>query len=1852
MGTQDSIDRRALLKEALAALDEMQAKLEASERTRREPIAIVGMSCRFPGGVDSAASLWALLRSGTDAVGEIPRDRWDADAYYDPSPSAPGKTYVREGGFLDSVDRFEPQFFGISPREANSLDPQQRLLLETAWEALEHAGQAPDRLTGTRTGVFVGITTADYGKLIDFSDPANADVYAATGNALNAAAGRIAFTLGLQGPCASVDTACSSSLVAIHLACQSLRTSESTMAIAGGVNVMLAPEPLVLFSKWGMIAKDARCKTFDAGADGFVRSEGCGVLVLKRLSDAVANRDHVLAVIAGSAVNQDGRSSGLTVPNGVAQQAVLRAALASAGLTPGQIDYVEAHGTGTQLGDPIEIEALAAAMGPGHTADAPLKVGSIKTNIGHAEAASGVAGVMKVVLALQHEEIPPHLHLNQLNPRIAWDRMPLSVPVTAAPWPRGKRPRFAGVSSFGFSGTNAHVIVGEAPAVAGTSSAFERPMHVLTLSARTEAARRSLAARYAERLSGEGSLADVCFTANTGRAHLSRRAAVVAATPAEARDALRAIGADSTVPGAVRGTLVGSDAPKIAFLFTGQGSQYAGMARSLFETQPTFRRALERCDELFRGTLAVPLIDLLYGCGDPARLDETANTQPALFAIEYALAELWRSWGVEPQAVLGHSIGEFPAACIAGVLTLEEAARLVATRGRLMQSLPGGGSMAAVFAEEARVAAAVAPFADRLSLAAVNGPSSVVISGAADAVDAVRKALGAEGIRSESLRVSHAFHSPLMNPILDEFEIAARGVRHAPPRIGLVSNLTGAFVKPGQIDAQYWRRHVASPVRFGASMQGLYDQGYRVFVEIGPMPTLATMAKRFLSGEDVRWLASLRQGRSDWSQLLESLSVLYVGGVGVDWEGFDGDYSRRRVALPTYPFERERCWVVPAERRGLRPVVGTPRAHPLLDAHAVLADERTHVWETEISTELLPYLADHCVQGLPVLPATAYAEMAVAAGAEVFGAAGGLRLKSIEYKRPLFLPPGTRASVQVLLELGSPEEATVRIFSRDTTRAGAPEPWTLHMSGTVVAGASAADAPDLHAARRRCTEEMTGAEFYALMAAKGNQWGPSFQGVRRLTRGEGEAVSELELPASIEPRSFERYLFHPAVADASGHVLVAAAPLQGDGSKIGAFVGGGIDEVRFHRPARGSRFVNYARIRPETSRGGHVLVGDVAVFDEAGQLVAETIGARLVYLEEEHVRSTDFTPDWLYEAQWRKAPRAVEAEPNQTTISEPWLILADRGGLGDAVAASLAKNGGRAILVRPGAAFREVDPDTYEARPGSAADFEAIVSAVAHGHAKACACVLHLWHLDHGVPSTAHDIDAGVDAGCGTTAAVVKALVRETWITMPRLWTVTRGAVPVDSSRPANPIQATAWGFGRALSLEHANLWGGLVDIEDTPILDAAESLVRELLEPDRERELAFAGGERYVARVRRAQPKPRAHAVSWTPDATYLISGGMGGLGLAVARWMVKQGARHLLLIGRTPLPSRSEWHRRRSGNNDARIEAILELESMGASVHPVTLDIADEASVRTLLARWEEEARPPIRGVVHAAGVAQYQPVVETDLESLRALVRPKAWGAWVLHEALGDRPLDFFVSFSSASTLLSSPLAAGYAAANSYLDAFAWMRRAMGRPALSVDWGLWSDVGMVARFQADTSRQHGQARTLTPAAGLEALHVLLNSDAVNTAVIPIAPGEWTAALPGLSALPLLSELDPAAHTSTTPIADSARWTRSRFQGISEDERPAVVRLYLLDTVAAVLGLRLEQMDENQPITAMGLDSLMAVEIKNRIEMDTGVSVPIVELLQGQTVEGLIRTVSTGMPLAGAVASAAAQAVEEGEI
>ncbi|BBZ66357.1 putative polyketide synthase [Mycolicibacterium insubricum] len=1414
-----------LLGEVLGLSDQKTAPVAAAVTTRTdEPIAIVGLSCRFPGAPNPEA-FWELLSGGVDAIREVPEDRFDIDEFYDPDPETPGKTYTRFGGFLDGIDGFDPEFFGISPREAVWIEPQQRLILETVWEGLERAGYSPASLRGSRTGVFTGVAANEYAHLLSAESIEKIEPYFITGNALNAISGRVAFALGFEGPAVAVDTACSSSLVAVHQACLALRSGDCDMAVAGGVNVLLSPVTVIAASRARMLSPVGKCKTFDASADGYVRSEGCGVLVLKRLSDAIRDGDRVQAVIPATAVNQDGASSGLTVPNGGAQQRLINATLARAGLSGGDVDYLEAHGTGTPLGDPIEVQAAAAAYGASRDADRPLLMGSVKTNIGHTESASGAAGLIKVVLSLQHSELPASLHFATPSPHIPWDSLPVKVVDTAMPWEHTDRPRRAGVSSFGFTGTNAHVIIEEAPAPAVAEEPSDepvtvpqqRPVDVLPLSARTPEALAALAQRYGTWLAEhpDADLAEVCRNAGIGRSHFEHRAALVVESIADARAGLADLAEDRQRRGVLRGDHI--NPPATAWLFTGQGSQYPGMGRELFDVEPVFADTVRRCAEATDGMLPHPLLEVMFSTdreiADLVR--HTSFAQPALFAVEMGLARLWQSWGITPDVVLGHSVGQYAAACVAGVFSLEDGARLMAERGRLFGSLPEGGRMVAVFTDPSHVEAIAGDF-PHVSVAAYNGPNTV-LSGPGEDLEQVVARFAEDAVRCTWLDTSHAFHSELLEPVLDEFEAYAGTLEFAAPTLPLVCNRTGA-VLTGQtpLDAGYWRKHSRQPVQFAESVRTAAALDCSVLMEIGPQPVLTSAAVQVWPEHlaPPRAIVSLRKGVPDQLQIADALAGVYVSGHRPD---FAAVYHRtgRRLELPTYPFQHRRFW---PRTSGVVSMGSEGQASGILGNAKDLASGDS-VFTSRLSVKSQPWLSDHVIYGTVVVPGATYAAMALAA----VGAPA--RVTEVFFYEPIILPE--KSSREVQLTLHPSDEAGGRRFQVHSRPFGDKDAdWSLNADGTVVVGIEA-PADDEPATEPESVEEisermerMRPQDLFETFSDMELMWGPNWSGsLKSLWLGEGEALGDISVGEELA-ENLGAEPMHPVLMDLCTGVAFPAFPalLAAEQGVNDLFLPLRYGQVSL-REKMPRRF--YCRAKWHTSElNAETQVFDLDFLDRDGNLLG---GIREFTVKraprEALLRGLggDATR-LLYTLGWHEVP--PPAEPGQ--IDGTWLIAGSE---------ALARLVPSCIPLPRGA-----DTELLGAQLVSAAERGVPFAGV-------------VWHA---APAAADESEqqaqARLDAEIANLLSAVHTVSGGKAKLPGGLWIVTERAVACESGEPVDPVQAALWGLGRTTINEEPALRAKLVDCDGSP--EAVTALAGLLATPVNEPEIAVRQGKLLASRL------------------------------------------------------------------------------------------------------------------------------------------------------------------------------------------------------------------------------------------------------------------------------------------------------------------------------------------------------------------------------------------------------------------
>ena len=1797
------------LEEADREIEALRARLAIHEGNGTEPIAIVGIGCRFPGGANSAETFWELLLSGIDAIGPIPADRGEMGAA--PDSTFNGNGHSRDGAFLENVSGFDHDFFGIAPSEAIHMDPQQRLLLETSWEALEHAGIAADQLRGSKTGVFVGAIYADYLiRQLREGGLENINAYYGTGNTLSAMAGRLSYHFGFRGPSIAVDTACSTSLVTVHMACTAIRNGECDMALAGGVNLILTPEPMINVAKARMMSPSGRCRTFDAGADGYVRGEGAGVVVLKRLSQAQAAGDRILGLIRGSAVNHDGRSNGLTAPSRQAQAALLREAAEAAGVEPSAVGYIECHGTGTPLGDPIEVGAIVDAFLEGRDSAKPLLLGAVKTNYGHLEGAAGICGLIKTALVLRHGEIPANLHFEKLNPYIRATGRPLLFPHERVAWIREDEARIGGVSSFGLLGTNAHVVL---QAFDGAERATQESgeQRILALSARTLAALKVMIEDYLEitTVRPDVSLADLCHTANAGRSHFEQRFYATGNSVAQLRENLRARLHELTHSTA-RSGISSTTKPKVAFLFTGQGSQYAGMGNSLYSAEPAFRSALDRCSEILGPIGGHELISVIHGESD-GQLGQTAFTQPALFALAYSLCELLASWGIQPAVVLGHSVGEYVAACRAGIFSLEDGLRLCAARGRLMQALPLNGGMAAVRAPQHVVEEALRSYPDTLALAALNAPSEVVISGRKDHLDAALAKLAADGYNARTLQVSHAFHSPLMRPLMAEFERVLNTVTFYPAECAILSNVTGREAAEEEMScAAYWLEHVLAPVQFESSVRTLETQGCDFLLEVGPQRVLANLVSRILPDASWKVASSLQPGSDDIARMLSALGELYASGCSVTWAEVERNRPGRTITLPTYPFQRRKIWfeiapeqaVLQRARRALpapKPAMAEPstklrfslmffaatqkvsdtdKYRLVLDAarfgdandfHSVWVPERhfsdmgslypnAAVLHAALARETvnIRLMAGSVVVPLhhPVRIAEEWAMVDNLSNGRV-----GISFASGWNPNDFALAPGNYEGrrellysgadmvrrlwrgehVEVSNGVGSKIEVSVlptpiqKELPFWLTAAGAPISFQKagELGANLLTHLLDQDVEDLAEKIRLYRESR---------ALHGHD--PAAGIVTIMVHTSVGADAEATRQAIKQP--FCEYL------KASRNLLSGLAQSRGQEINIDSLSEPDLDQLTaflFERFSKTRALIGSPEsCQPLLRSLADAGVNEIASLLDFGQSPEASL-AGLPWLNQLRLQGANIevatakptdkgagavrpkaalAADAYYEVDWRPLAQAP-VEHQQATGR--WLIFADASNLANHLAELLGAD--RAVIIRKGIRFPDFETNEFWL-PDLSMNGVAAVLGVTEMDYPAVEGVVYLWPLD---ANSAGDETAESLMSC---QSLVVEGARQMLQTLAELlpekglalhW-VTQGAVllPGDGHK-LSLGQSTLSGFARVLRHEYPQWTSAQFDLDPAGTSEANSHVLFTLLHASKgEDRIALRGGRAFGERMVRSEAQIGAAPVHrCNPNGGYLITGGLGGVGLKMAEWLAAQGVKELLLLGR-------------SEPRLAARQCIEAIEAQGTRVTVAQADISGEASLADAIQSWKlRTGGVAIRGVMHTAGIWQDSRIANMDAASLAKVLLPKVAGVWNLERVLGNEPLDLFVSFSSLSSLLPANGQANYAAANAFLDAHARWRKAQGKPALSINWGPWSEVGFGATEAG--LRAHERLETfgmfrISPDEGLSALETLLARDTGMAAVAKVDWHKLCQVDPELARLPMLSELTERAHANAT--------------------------------------------------------------------------------------------------------------------
>lgn len=2093
-----------------------QTVISSQTRTNQEPIAIVGIGCRFPQAA-TPADFWQLLVNSKDAITEVPPERWDPSVFFDTNPEQPGKMNTVWGGFLNGVDQFDPGFFGISPREAMRMDPQQRILLEVVWEALADAGIPPSHLTGSQTGVFIGIANNEYGR-IQLNQPHLIDAYTGTSNALSIAANRISYLLDLHGPSVAVDTACSASLVAVHLACRSLQNGESTLAIAGGVNLILSPEITIYFSKAGLMAPDGRCKTFDARADGYVRSEGAGIVILKPLSQALADNDPIYALIHGSAVGHDGRTNGLLAPNPQAQASLLRAAYANANISPAQIQYVETHGTGTLLGDMVEAKALAEVIGAEHPTTQPCRLGAVKTNTGHLEAAAGIAGLIKTALSLKHRQLPPNLHFQQPNPHIDFDAMGLQVQTTLSTWPDPHQLCMAGVSAFGFGGTGAHVVLGEAPPES-PREASPRSLYVLPISAHNQTALSELAHAYHPILT-DSDLPHICYTAAVRRDHDEARLALVGASATDLQTALTAFLNHQRHPGMCQAFVqLPPNQRKLVFVFPGQGGQWLGMGRHLLMHEPVFQTAIAACEAAMRSHVDWSLQEMLL-TDDDTRLHDIDIVQPAIFAIQVALAALWKSWGIQPDAVVGHSMGEVAAATVAGALTLEDAAHVICHRSRLLREIRGQGAMAIVELSVEEAEAAIADYTGQVSIAASNGPRTTVLAGTTKVITIILAHLEAQSIFCRQVKVDVASHSPQVDAMLSQLQTALVALAPTPPTLPFYSTVTTSVVTDAVLDAGYWARNLREPVAFFPTLQRLIAAGHTIFMEISPHPVLANDVQQTLqaSAQPGIVLPSMQRDEDEQTVLLNSLGHLHAHGISVDWQAFY-PYKGRCITLPSYLWQRESYWL--AGKPGQAPAQVTSDRILQSAVH-----DKTWFWETTVSPQTHPYLADHQVENAMVLPTAVYIDWMLAAVKAVTTSTAVPILRNLTLKQPLILSAAETSAIQVVITAAAQETYACSVLSRPVE---STKPWqeqaAAHIQWDMSADAPHVDQPPV-TTPDQYQHEIPASDYYAALSTHGLQYGPTFQGIAQVRQGVSIATAILASTHPWQPG----IIISPTLLDACLQTLGAALI---DVIAETTFLPTALAQLTIYaQPQTGSKLQVYAHCTSSSDDKG-TQEGDVWLLDETGKVLWAVRGLRL-----QAVRSKQISADWLYTLTW-------QAAPTQPTISAStpgsWIICGQpEGHTAVGLQNLLTTHDHACLFVVPGDTNISLAQNQYQVNTAVPHHIHQLITTLLAN--KPCHGIIYLWE------SSASDTFEDQTQHLTAVLHLVQALAKIE--TPPPLWLVTHQAQVVTAPASITAChQATLWGLGRTLLHEHPELHPRLIDLSTVPSTTELENLYRELQSQNTENQIVLRESQRFVARLIPARapeasasatksaraghletvhaqangetpfyldihgtnaigdwtwrttirrppstgeveirvkavglnfsdvlktlgvypgtspevhtigvecagevvaignnvtmfqvgdavmalapcqfgnfvtvdahlvaPKPAhlsfneaagipiafltahyalyhlgrltagervlihsasggvglaavqlAHragatvfATAGTPDkrdflhtlgiplvmdsrssafadeimdfttgsgvdvilnslpgeaitaglsclgsygrflelgkkdiyensqwgmapfrknlaffaidlerllseraeqmgqmlreigdlfaaqtlqplptttypvsqveeafrymaqaqhtgkivltlteadplellptsddtpafradATYLITGGFGGIGLELAHWLAAQGARHLALVGR------------HGAYTPAQQEAMTRLAQNGVTVRPFTADVTQAAEITAVL----DQARhtmPPLHGVIHAAGILDDALLLQLTSAQLAQVMAPKVLGAWHLHQATQDDPLDFFILFSSAASVLGSPGQAHYAAGNAFLDALAYLRHHTGQVGTSISWGPWSQVGLAAAQANRGNRLALQGiASLSPQQGIAALQQVLAQPHPHVAVIPFRHTVWNQFYPQTAVAPLFHDWKQEHPTS----APKSHFRETLRAATTDTHRHLLLETYLQEQIAHVLRAKPENIDIHKPFDAFGLDSLMGLEIRNRLEGD----------------------------------------------
>ena len=1785
------------------------------ENDDQDDVAIVGISCRFPGGANSPEEYWNVLINGINGICDMPEDRWDVNKFYSDAKDEPGKMYSKKGGFLNvPIDQFDRKFFNISPKEAKQLDPQQRLLLELTWEAFENGGINIAQHYGSNTGVYIGIAGEEYSFAhYKSGDLSKIDPYSLTGTTFSTACGRISYTFGFEGPSFCVDTACSSSLTALHLASKAVKSGEIDTAVVGAVNLMISPAVHVCFSKLEAISVDGQSKSFDATANGYGRGEGGGILILKRLRDAIKDSDNILGIVKGTAINQDGKSNGLTAPNGLAQEKVIMKALQDAGLSHSDVDYLEMHGTGTKLGDPIEVKAVVNTYGQDRAMEDPIQIGSVKSNIGHLEAAAGLAGIIKVLLAFKNEVIPANLNFNVPNPFIPWEKSPISVVSANKSWKKGDRIRRVGLNGFGFGGSNAHIILEEPPKkellhkLEDTNS-----LSIIKISAKSDHSLHENIKANVAYLKNNPDIAikDYARTNNIGKVDFSCRFTVSGNNRDQIIERLQAYLDTNNRVGISSSNHDKSDIQqnkRIVFLFTGQGSQYLGMGKELYDHNLAFKLAFDECDRLFKPYVEKSLADLIYSNQYSSKdIERTFYAQPLIFAIEYALLKFWESIGVTPETVLGHSIGEYAAAVAASILRLEDAVKLVALRGRLMDSAPGEGAMSAIYANKATVEALLKGYENKVSIALHNAEQNIVISGDKDAVEEVSKKAEIDDINVFRLHVSHAFHSHLMAPILDEFRLAAKNdVEVRSSQIDYISATLGRALEKGELlDANYWTDHIKDPVEFYHALSQLKDEKNTIFVEIGPNRTLCSLGKLILDEEKVL-INSLGMKKNSWEQIMFCLGELYCQGVSIKWKELEphSNHEHIRVALPTYVFDRESYWMQPVcshednvkttANNDYKSLIGQRINTPYF--------KNGTMYQSNYTRETPFFMQEHIIFDTAIAPAAAHMSMLISI-AKDFRQPSSCTISNVEFHAPLTAIQEETRTVQFLIKDTNLDEMKFELVS--TEQKSSNESWIKHCQGNIVMSQEANRALEkrvsIEELKGRYAEVTSGFNAYDVMKKFGFNLGDGFTRISKVWKSESEGVCYIE-PKKDIPNS-QDYVVYAGTIDSIFQSVFFISELsmrmdsRGEEYALKTAIPISLGKMTYYYRDAES-FWCHLKVNDSQKSG---VVGDIDVYNEKGEIVfeIENIMAKITERDTLLKELNNNGEHMLYNVDWVEDSR--KNKHVRLNSNEKMVLFGDDRDIVDRFHDELEGQGIASIRVIQGEQFDEHEDDVFYVDYINKLEMKTLLESLTYRYANQNFKLIYL--------STSREVDlnyqnadqllASVEQQSRGLLYLVQSITELNYTQKMDITVITNNVHQIDGSA-TSLYQAPLWGFTEVIRLEHTALWNGIIDTDLLMLKNNIDEIINEIFYGESKQVVLRDRHKRYIPRlVRNAKSRTASKEdlpIRINGQSTYIITGGTGSIGQIYAEYLIQKGAKHIVFLNRSEASGKL-------------LENIKNWEEKGIKIEVEQVDVGNESDIVEVIQRLKQNDMK-IKGVIHAAGIIEDKMIKDQTWGSFENVFNTKVKGTIYLHHALKEESLDFFVMMSSITSVVGNMGQANYAAANYFMNCFAEYRRNLGMPAMSICWGPWEEAGMATSSSAILKNIGDKGiYGISKEIGIKMIDKVFQKD---LSMIVVADANWQlfSQKTGVDEVTqflsnfISNEQSFGQQNNNASVNEEVIATLTR---LSKTERYEYL-LGLLHTAAArIIGFSdKSQLSIDSSFTEQGVDSLMIFSLRNEIKL-----------------------------------------------